>query len=414
MTSKTTTLVAATAIIAAAGLVYVNRDTLGPHLAKLASLSEKAAPPAPPAPAGPPGGAPPPPRVPVAEVVARDIAPSAEFTGHIAATKTVELRPRVGGAIDSVSVPEGNLVREGQLLFQIDPRPYQVAVDTAQAQLRQAEVLVDQAQTDLKRTEPLLPSGTVSRKTYDDTLATLRQREAQLQAAKTAVAAAQLDISFTRVAAPIGGRVDRVLVTEGNIVAAGGANATLLTTIVSTDPLYAYFDIDEATYLEFVARARPDAGGRAMARLPVAIGLMNETGFPQTGELDFLGNQVDRSTGTIRARAIVRNPEGRLSPGLFARVKLVTSEPRQTVLIDDQAVAADQGRRFVLVLGAENKAEYRPVELGPVIDGLRVVAAGLKPGERVIIKGLVRPGMQVVPVATDMQQAGAIAQEARR
>ncbi|OCP06352.1 MULTISPECIES: efflux RND transporter periplasmic adaptor subunit [unclassified Ensifer] len=362
------------------------------------------------------------PKVPVAEVITREVAPSVEFTGHLEATKAVELRPRVGGAIDVVSVPEGGLVHPADLLFQIDPRPFQVALDAAKGQLRQAMAMLDQAEIDFRRAETLAPNGTVSRKTYDDAEAVRRQRQAQVEIAKAAVAAADLDLSFTRVTAPIGGRVDRVLVTEGNLVSGGNTGAaTLLTTIVSTDPLYAYFDIDEATYLEFVARARPDEGDDPTEKLPVQIGVMSDTGYPHSGVLDFIGNRVERGTGTIRARAIVQNPDGLLAPGLFARVNLVTAEPARTVLIDDQAVGTDQGRRYVLALGPGNKAEYRPIELGPMIDGLRVVASGLKPGEKIIVKGLVRPGMEVDPQmismlpgqSADGDQAAA-SQEARR
>lgn len=363
------------------------------------------------------------PRVPVAEVIAREVAPSVEFTGHLEAVKAVDLRPRVGGAIDVVNVPEGGLVRPGQLLFEIDPRPFQVALDAARAQLQQARALLDQAEVDFRRAETLAPNGTVPRKTLDDAQAARHQRQAQLEIAKAAVAAAELDLSFTRVTAPIAGRVDQVLVTEGNLVAGGQMGAaTLLTTIVSTDPVYAYFDIDEATFLGFALRARSDKGGKATEKLPVQVGLMTDAGFSHRGVLDFLGNRVDRGTGTIRARAIVPNTDGRLSPGLFARVKLVTAEPARTVLIDDQAIGIDQGRRYVLALGDENKAEYRRVELGPMIDGLRAVSGGLVPGDKIIVKGLVRPGMQVDPQMISMlpdqpvdgEQAAAETREARQ
>ncbi|MBD9571470.1 efflux RND transporter periplasmic adaptor subunit [Ensifer sp. ENS08] len=363
------------------------------------------------------------PKVPVAEVITREVAPAVEFTGHFEAAKSVELRPRVGGAIDRVSVPEGALVKPEQVLFQIDPRPFQVALDAAKARLKQAIVLLDHADIAFRRAKSLAPNGTVSRKTYDDAEAVRRQRQAEVEIAKAAVAAAELDLSFTRVAAPIGGRVDRVRVTEGNLVSGGNAGAaTLLTTIVSTDPLYVYFDIDEATFLDFGGRARPDKGEGGTEKLPVGIGLMTDAGFPHAGVLDFISNQVERSTGTIRARAIVRNPDGLLAPGLFARVNLVTAQPARTVLIDDQAIGTDQGRRYVLTLSSGNKAEYRPIELGPMIDGLRVVASGLRSGEKIILKGLVRPGMEVDPQMVSMVSgeaaegdlAAAASQEARR
>ncbi|WP_094540659.1 efflux RND transporter periplasmic adaptor subunit [Brucella grignonensis] len=420
MSSKATTLFLVGAVIAGGTLGTAYRNEVRPYAENLMALVSSAAV----SQAAAQSAQMPAPEVPVAEVVTRKVAPSAEFIGYLEATKSIELRPRVGGAIDAVSVPEGGLVRPGDLLFQIDPRPFQVALDGAKAQLQQAKVLLDQAEIDFKRAETLAPNGTVSRKTFDDAQAARRQRQAQVEIAKAAVAAAELDLSFTRVTAPIAGRVDRVLITEGNLVTGGNAQGatTLLTTIVSTYPLYVYFDIDEATYLGFVDRARASDSGRVGGKLPVRIGLMTDTGFPHAGELDFLGNRVDRSTGTIRARAVVKNPDGQLTPGLFARVKLVTAEPTQTVLIDEQAIGTDQGRRYVLALGAENKAEYRPVELGPMIDGLRVVSNGLRPGEKIIIKGLVRPGMQVDPQTVSMlsgqsvdgDRAAAASQEARR
>ncbi len=345
-------------------------------------------------------GAPVPPQVPVADVVVREVAPSAEFNGALTAPKSVELRPRVSGQIISVSVPEGGMVRQGQTLFRIDPRPFQVVLDQAQAQLRQAQAQAAQAQADFERAESLVETGAISRKQYDDAATQHRARQAGVQVARAAVSAAQLDLSFTHVTAPISGRVDRILVTEGNVVA-GGAGSAPLTTIMSVDPLYVEFDIDEATYLNFVEQARK---GGSTAKLPVEVGLMTDQDYPHSGTLDFLGNGIDRNAGTIRARALIRNPSGDLAPGLFARVKLSLGAPQSAILIDDQAVGSDQGKNYVLVVGKDSKAEYRPVELGPVIDGLRVIRSGLNPGEAIIIKGLVRPGMQVTPRKGPMVQ----------
>ena len=340
------------------------------------------------------------PQVPVAQVVVRELAPSAEFNGSLTAPQSVELRPRVSGAIVSVHVPEGALVRKGQLLFRIDPRPFQLALDQAAAQLRQAQSSAALAEGNFTRSEQLVATGAISRKAYDDAVAQRNAARAQVQAGNAAVAAARLDLSFTQVTAPISGRIDRVLITAGNIVGAG-ASAAPLTTIKSVSPLHVLFDIDEATYLNFVEQARR---GSSTARLPVEIGLMTEQGYPHSATLDFLGNGIDRSAGTIRARAVIANPGGDLAPGLFARVKLTLGAPQQAILIDDQAVGSDQGKNYVLVLGQGNKAEFRPIELGPVVDGLRVVKSGLRPGETIIIKGLVRPGMQVTPRRGPMQQ----------
>ena len=350
-------------------------------------------------------GAPVAPQVPVAEVIVREVAPSAEFNGALAEPQSVELRPRVSGQIISVSMPEGGMVRRGQTLFRIDPRPFQVVLDQAQAQLRQAEAQAAKAQADFERAESLVATGAIARKQYDDAATQRRAAQAGVQAGRAAVAAARLDLSFTHVTSPIAGRVDRILVTEGNMVA-GGAGSAPLTTIMSVDPLYVEFDIDEATYLNFVEQARK--GGSA-AKLPVAVGLMTDQGYPHHATLDFLGNGIDRSAGTIRARAIIRNSGGDLAPGLFARVKLSLGAAQPAILIDDQAVGSDQGRNYVLVVGKDKKAEYRPIVLGPVIDGLRVVKSGLNPGDTIIIKGLVRPGMQVTPRKGPMVQPASAA-----
>ncbi|WP_259344840.1 efflux RND transporter periplasmic adaptor subunit [Pseudomonas aeruginosa] len=233
------------------------------------------------------------PQVPVAVAVSRNIIPSAEFTGSLAAIKTVELRPRVGGAIESVTVPEGSLVQKGQMLFQIDPRPYQVVLDSAQAQLRQAEAQAFQASRNYERISRLVNGGAVSRKDYDDASSEKNARVAQVQVSKAAVEAAKLDLSYSRVTAPIDGRIDRILVTEGNLVSSSqGGAATLLTTIVSSDPLYVYFDIDEATYLNTVSKARPDVVGRSNEKLPVHIGLANEKGYPHGGRLILLATKL--------------------------------------------------------------------------------------------------------------------------
>lgn len=329
------------------------------------------------------------PEAPVMRVIERSIAPSAEYTGHLAAVETVELRPRVSGYVQSVNVPEGAVVRQGQLLFQIDPARFQAELQAASARRAEAEARLGLAQTEQARAEALFAQGVIARERLDQASATLRERQAQVQSASAAERLARLQLSYTRVTAPISGRVGQVLVTRGNLVAAG-AEAAALTSIVSVSPFHVYFDVDETTYLAALAKAR------AGAALPVEIRLA-DGGPAQSGRLDFVANRLDAGTGTVRVRAVVANPDGRLTPGLFTRVRLVTGPAAPTPLIHDQAVRAEQGRRFVLVVGQGGKLEYRPVKLGGVELGLRVVTEGLRPGEQVVVKGLVGPGMTIRP-----------------
>lgn len=339
------------------------------------------------------------PQVPVAEVITRELNPTAEYTGYLSAPQSVEIKSRVGGVINSVSVPEGSYVRKGQVLFKIDPEPFQVALNTAQARLKAAEVQYSQAVLDFNRANKLVESGAVSNKVYDDALATKNNRQAQVQEAQAAVSAAKLDLSYTNITAPISGRIDRVLVTSGNLIAGGNTgNATALTTIVSVNPLYVYFDLDEKTFLNLKGQNKS-----GQFNLPIEMGLANTETYPYTGKLNFVSTQIDQRTGTLRVRASITNDSGELAPGMFARVKLTTGNKQSTILIDDQAVGTDQGNNFVLVLGSNNTVEFRPVTLGSVVDGLRIISSGLQTGDKVIIKGLVRPGMQVKPNIIPMQ-----------
>lgn len=337
------------------------------------------------------------PIVPVAKVVTRSTTPFVEFTGSLTAIKQVELRPRVAGYIQDVSVPEGQFVQKGRRLFLIDPRPFQAALDAATARLRETEAALALARTEHVRAEQLFAQKVVARERLDAAVAALDTRKAKVAAAQAAANAAALDLSFTQVGAPISGRVGQVLVTEGNYVASG---VTPLTTIVSIDPLYVYFDVDERTYLRSLAATRAEADRKGGDAPKVMVALATDADYTRPGRVDFLSNAADRKTGTVRVRAAIDNADGGLTPGLFAKVKLETGAARQRVLISDQSIGTDQGRRYVLVVGAGDKTEYRPVELGPVVDGLRVIEQGLRPGERIVVKGLVRPGMQVTPQPT--------------
>ncbi|MDQ9011853.1 efflux RND transporter periplasmic adaptor subunit [Acinetobacter gerneri] len=256
------------------------------------------------------------PQVPVAEVITQELNPTAEYTGYLSAPQSVEIKSRVGGVINSVSVPEGSYVRKGQVLFKIDPAPFQVALKTAQARLKAAEVQYSQAVLDFNRANKLVESGAVSNKVYDDALATKNNRQAQVQEAQAAVSAAKLDLSYTNITAPISGRIDRVLVTSGNLIAGGNTgNATALTTIVSVNPLYVYFDLDEKTFLNLKGQNKS-----GQFNLPIEMGLANTETYPYTGKLNFVSTQIDQRTGTLRVRASITNDSGELAPGMFARV----------------------------------------------------------------------------------------------
>ncbi|NMO22283.1 efflux RND transporter periplasmic adaptor subunit [Pyxidicoccus fallax] len=345
------------------------------------------------------------PEVVVAEVVTRSLSESAEFTGTLSAVQTVELRPRVGGYIESVRFAEGGLVKAGQVLFQLDARTYEAAFARAKADLTQAEERLALAETKYARGEKLLSDKVISESDFDVLKADRAEGRARVESARAAVRAAEIDLHDTKVRAPIGGRVGQALVTEGNLVSGGTAGATLLTTIVSVDPFHVYFDVDEPTYLRF-ASAGP-TGRQADGRVhpvPVRLALLGEEGFPWEAKLDFLSNRVDPVTGTARARAVLSNPSGKLTAGLFARVRLETGAARPTVLIDETAVGTDQLGRYVLVMRPDASLEQRRVELGAAEGRLRVVRKGLAPGERIVLKGLARPGAKVTPKLVAMAQ----------
>ncbi|MEW6354055.1 MAG: efflux RND transporter periplasmic adaptor subunit [Pseudomonadota bacterium] len=360
--------------------------------------------------APPPQGPPPAPEVSVAAVIEREVNEWDEFTGHLQAVERVEIRPRVTGYIESVNFQEGKEVKKGDVLFVIDPRPYQAELNRAAAEAAQTQARLQLAKSELERAARLLKTRMVSQQLYDERNSAVREAEAALQAARAAEQNARLNMEFTRVTSPIDGRASRAEVTAGNLVTGGasGAPATLLTTVVSLDPIYAYFEGDEQIYLKYVTMAR--SGERASSREvrnPIYLGLANEQGHPHQGYMDFVDNQLNPATGTIRARAVFDNKERLLTPGLFARLKLIGSGTFKAVLINDRAVGTDQNKKFVLVLGADNKVEYRPVQIGRLIEGLRVVKEGLKPGEQIVVNGLqrVRPGMPVTPQTVPMEDA---------
>ncbi|MDF3840887.1 efflux RND transporter periplasmic adaptor subunit [Pseudomonas citronellolis] len=342
------------------------------------------------------------PKVSVAEVIEQPVNEWDEFTGRLEAPESVELRPRVSGYIDKVTFREGALVKKGDLLFQIDPRPFQAEVHRLEAQLAQARANQTRTANEAARGDRLRATNAISAELADARSAAATEARAQVAATQAELDNARLNLSFTQITAPIDGRVSRAEVTAGNLVNSG---QSLLTTLVSTDKVYAYFDADERVYLKYVAMARaggPDARGST----PVYLGLTGEDGFPHLGRLDFLDNQVNPKTGTIRGRAVFDNKDGLYTPGLYARIKLVGSGTYDAALIKDEAVGTDLGKKFVLVVGADRKVAYRAIELGPKLEGLRIVRSGLAKGDRIVVNGLqrVRPGAEVdaqgVPMAS--------------
>lgn len=349
------------------------------------------------------GGAPaepPPPEVTVAKAISRDLTEWDEYVGRIAAIDDVELRARVNGYLEKTHFKDGQMVKKGDLLFTIDPRPYQALVDKAAARLSEAEAALALADSNLKRAESLLKSNGISAEEVDIRRGNEQAATAEVQAAKADLAAANLDLEFTRVKAPIDGRIDRDLVTPGNLVSGGSDGATLLTTIVSVDPIHCYFEADESDYLKYVRLDRE--GKRPSSRdtaNPVELGLADEEGFPHKGKMDFVENAIDRDTSTIQGRAIFDNPDKTLTPGLFARVRLRGEVLENAVQIPDGAIGRDQAENFVWVVDEKNIANRRAIKTGSLIDGLRVVSEGLEAGERIVVNGLqrVRPGISVFP-----------------
>jgi multidrug efflux system membrane fusion protein len=354
--------------------------------------------------------APPPPQVSVAQVLEKRVKDWDEFTGRLQAIETVEIRPRVSGYIDKVAFTEGSLVKRGALLFIIDPRPYQAEYDRAAADVKRYKTALELGQIELVRVQRLKDSGAVSQEELDERKSTVAQGESNVAGAQASLETAALNLGFTKVTSPIDGRVSRAEVTRGNLVTGGINGGTLLSSVVSMDPIYIYFDADEQSYLRYTQLAR--SGERPSSRdsgNPVQVGLANEEGFPHTGTVDFVDNQLNPQTGTIRARAVLPNKEGQFTPGLFARVQLLGSGEYSAILIDDRAVNTDQSQKYVFVVGANNQIEYRKVKLGRVIDGLRVVREGLKAGDVIVVNGAqrVHPGITVTPQRINMGADGA-------
>ena len=353
------------------------------------------------------------PQVTVATPLVKEVTDWDEFTGRIYAVESVEVRPRVSGYLQAIHFVEGAIVNKGDLLYVIDPRPYQAILDQARADVTRAKASLDLAENDLARAEHLYKSRAISEEEVDSRRNKKREAVASLEAARAAINEAELDVEFTHIKSPITGRISRTRITAGNLVTGGDFESTLLTTIVSLDPVYVYFNADEQAVLHYT---RMDmAGVRKSSRVnpnPVFLRLADEEEYLHKGKMDFVDNQIDLATGTMRARAIVDNPDYLLVPGMFADVRLLGEGPYEALLIPDTAINNDQTIRFVYVLGENNTVERKQIKPGRMFEGLRVIRDGLKPDDRVIINGTqrVRAGMQVNPetdtIKTSAEQQG--------
>jgi multidrug efflux system membrane fusion protein len=344
--------------------------------------------------------APPPAPVTVSQPVARDVVEWDEYQGRMDAVDMVEVRARVTGYLQSVNFKDGVEVKQGDLLFVIDPRPYQMDLDRAGADLQQAQTKFELASNDMARAQRLLKARAISEEEADARSKAERTSASAIESARAAVELAKLNMEYTRVTAPIGGRIGRKLITEGNLVNGNQGQATLLTTIVSMDPIYCYFDVDERSIVKYQQLAREGKGDNIRdGKMACELQLANETGFPHKGVLDFVDNRVDPATGTMRVRGVFANPDRALQPGFFARVRVPGSAKYSALLIPDLAVGTDQEQKFVYTVNETNAVEYKIVKLGPIIDGLRVVREGVLANDWLVVNGLmsVRPGAMVNP-----------------
>lgn len=344
-----------------------------------------------------PAGAPPPAPVSVATVTESDIAAWEEFSGRLEAVERVDIRSRVAGVVQATHFREGALVGKGDLLISIDPAPYEADVARADAQTVAAQARVTHAGNELTRASRLWEDKAIARRELDDRESALREAEANLKAAQAQLQSSRLSLGYTQVRAPVAGRIGRLEVTVGNLVAAG-PGAPVLTTLVSVSPIYASFDADESTVTRAL-KGLPGGNRPAVERIPVEMGTSATTDTPYSGQLQLIDNQVDPASGTVRVRAVFDNKDGSLMPGQFARIRMGQPQTARTLLVSERAVGTDQNKKYVLVVGEGDKTEYREVTLGASVDGLRTVLSGLKPGERIVVNGLqrVRPGDVVQP-----------------
>ncbi len=340
------------------------------------------------------------PVVKVAQALIQDIAEWDEYIGRIEAISSVDVRARVGGYLEKVNFKAGEMVKKDDLLFLIDPKPFKAQLNYAEAELEQAKAKRELAKNDMARAEGLFRGKAISAEEYDARSKGLREAAAAVQSGEANVATAKLNLDFTNIRAPISGRIGRELITEGNLVGGGGADATRLTFIVPTDPVYVYVDADERSVLKYRRQSQQDGSDNIGARkTPAQLALTDETDFPHPGTLDYISPREDAATGTVSLRGVFANPDGLLSPGFFARMRVGGIAPYPGILLPDQAIATDQSQRFVWVVNQDNQVEYRKVVLGAHIGQSRVITEGLKPEEWIVVEGLqkLKSGLKVEP-----------------
>ena len=347
--------------------------------------------------------APPPVPVTVAKVVEKRVTEWDEFSGRVRAVDRVDVRPQISGIVEEIHFRDGQLVKKGDPLFTIDPRPFQAALAHAQADLAAAQARVALAEINNKRNQGLIASHAIAQSELDTTTNALAEAQAAVKADEAAVQTAQINLNYTAINAPVTGRVSRAEITVGNLVN-DGVNAPVLTSLVSVSPVYVEFEIDEQAYLKYLAAGA--AGNTGIEHIPVVMGLANQDGFPREGHIESFDNQLDTTSGTLRVRSVFDDPDGSLTPGLYAKVRIGGASEVPAILVDDRAIGTDQDKKFVLVIDADNKASYRIVQLGPIVNGLRVVRSGLQKDERIVVNGLqrVRPNALVAPTEVAMDR----------
>ncbi len=352
--------------------------------------------------------APPVAKVTVAAPIPKQVDEWDEFTGRLASVETVEVRPRVSGFLEKVHFQEGADVKAGDLLFSLDARPFQAVVDRLEAELSRTKTRAELSRLEAKNADSLFKSRAISQEEYEQRTKQATESDQNVRAAEAGLRAAKLDLEFTEVRAPISGRISNARVTAGNLVMGGGNAGSVLTTIVSLDPIYCYIEVDERSALKYRDLYRQGKRESALfKKIPARMGLATDTTFPHIGAVDFVDNQLNPSTGTIRARCVFPNTDKLMAPGFFARVQIPGSGTYEGMMIRDSAIGNDQGRSYVMLVDDKNTVVYRPVKVGPMVDGLRVVRNGLKATDKVIVNGMmaVRSGQQVTAETAPMQPA---------